>query len=332
MTQPVQDYSYATSTSVEIYTNRFEQLEWIFAETFNVPATILVSWVALSLIAYGQHTDKWRKENRLNPTQIDAGIVYTLAVFTTICGFIRLATNQVVFNFGYTDKSSLRCEVGTAISLVFYFLSTDGSYMFLWFRQRSLYRHPSMEELNKRWMKRLAFITFILILLNPLFLLACTLATGRFIPTGQGCIKSAGDHRLPLWPYYVIISFDTFAQVSILFLLLYPLFVNISCSNADRVMKIVKRSAIFAGICVSSDAIAMAIAIMVASDKTLLITVLTVYDINMIVNIASVFFSFGSWKKIFVAPFVSCLPSKTNDHSEQTKVYTTSVTSCAHAV
>jgi len=328
MTQPVQEYSHATtqvSTKVEIYTNRFKQLEWILAETFNVLAITLVSWLAFSLIVYGKQTGKWRKENRLNPTKVDAGIVYTLAVFATICCFLRLATNQAVFNFGYTDRSSLPCEVGTAISFVWYTLFIIGVYMFLWFRQHSLYRHPSMEEVKKRWLERLGFMNLILIFVGAFFILACLLVTFRYIPTGKGCFKTARFGQLPKWPYYLIISFQEFNQAALLFQFLYPLFLNLSGRNTDRVIKIMKRSAISAGICSLSDVVSMLIVVFVVSDKHMSSTAITAYDINMIVNTASVFFSFESWRKTFMAPIVSCSSSQASVHTPQNSACTTSV-------
>ena len=330
MTQPVvQEYSHLTtesSATVEIYTSRFKQLEWILAEAFNVLAATLVSWVTFSLIVYGKQTGKWRKENRLNPTKVDAGVVYTLAILTTICSFLRLVTNQAVFNFGYTDRSPLQCEVGTVISTIFYALTIDGAYMFLWFRQRSLHRHPSMEELKKRWLRILGCMALIFILLGTLSILACMLITTHFIHTGKGCFKVSRFGQLTLWPYYVIILFQTFGQASMLFLFLYPICLNLASNNADRVIKIMKRSAIFAGICVLSDVISMVIVVFVASDATFLSTTLTVYDINMMVNTSSVFFSFESWRKIFVAPFVSYLSSQARMHAQQNSASTATMT------
>jgi len=192
MTQSFQEYSPSTSqvsTTVEIYTNRFKQLEWIFAEAFNVLAATFVSWIAFSLIVYGKQTGKWSEENRLNATKVDVGVVFTLAIFTTICSFIRLATNQAAFNFGYTDRSSLRCEVGTAISYICSTLTMLGFYMFVWFRQRSLYRHPSMEELKKRWLKMLSYMISIYLLLGGLFILACMLITCVSSPQAKAVSK-----------------------------------------------------------------------------------------------------------------------------------------------
>ena len=224
MTQPIQEYSHATtqvSTVAEIYANRFKQLDWILAEVFNVLAATLVSWFAFSLIVYGKQIGKWRKENRLNPTKVDAGVVYTFSIFTTICCLLRLAANQALFNFGYTDRSSLPCEVGAIISLACYGLSITGSYIFLWFRQRSLHRHPSIEELNKRWLKRLSCVTFIWLFLGPLliFVYVLTITHRRIVHTSQGCILRAVDGKLPPWPY-VTTLFTTLGQVNLLFLLL----------------------------------------------------------------------------------------------------------------
>jgi len=98
-----------------------------FSRKFNVLAATLVIWFAFSLIIYGKQTGKWRKENRLNPTKFDAGVVHTFFIFTTMCCLVRLAANEYVFNFRYTDRSPLRCEVGSAFSLACYGLSIIGS-------------------------------------------------------------------------------------------------------------------------------------------------------------------------------------------------------------
>jgi len=98
-----------------------------------------------------------------------------------------------------------------------------------------------------------------------------------------------------------------------------------SRNNADRLIKIIKRSAICAGICVLSDVLIMVTAVSVTSDETLLSTLSSVYDINMVVTTASVFFSFESWRKIFVAPFASCLSSQTSVHTQKNSTSATNV-------
>jgi len=137
-----------------------------------------------------------------------------------------------------------------------------------------------------------------------------TITQTRIVHTSPGCIKNEVVGKLRPWENEITL-FTKLGQRNLLFLLLCPLFKIISCNNADRLIKIIKRSAICAGNCVLSDVIIMVTDVSVTSDETLLSTLSSVYDINMVVNTASVFFSFESWRKIFVAPFASCLSSQT---------------------
>jgi len=109
------------------------------------------------------------KEKQFNSIKADDGPAHSSAVFATISGFLRLMANQVVFNMGYTDQTSLPCEVAVDISIICYSFTMFGAYMFLWFRQRSLYEHPSMQEQSKRWLKRFSWMSAIIVVGGGVF-------------------------------------------------------------------------------------------------------------------------------------------------------------------
>ena len=68
------------------------------------------------------------------------------------------------------------------------------------------------------------------------------------------------------------VSIVLIGQGSMLFLLLYALFSNVTTRNMDRVIRIMKRSAIFAVLCVLSDGIAMVIAFVAVPQNAWLLT------------------------------------------------------------
>jgi len=299
----MENFSLATAKATrfgESYTNRFEQVEWISAEVINVLAAIFVIWINLSLIVYLKKTEKCRTVNRHKSLKVDAGAAYIFALIAAFCSFLRLASSQIVFNLGYTETSS-SCEVSVDISGALYALTILGTYTFLWLRQRSLYQHPEMEAFRKSWLLGLSWLSLVLIVSGvALSLLAMTIPETS-VDSGYGCVRK--PNNFVSWPYFIIIAFATTSQATMLFLLFYPLLSHVTTNSAyRRVMKIMKRSAIFAVICVLSDVFAMLSVVFAVSDNVLREVTITVYDINMVINVASVFFSFESWRKIFMSP------------------------------
>ena len=191
-----------------------------------------------------------------------------------------------------------------------------GVYMFLWFRQRSLYEHPSMQEQSKRWLKRFSWMSAIIVVGAGLFITLYVIVYKISTNTNHGCTRT--EFESYAWNHYVNISIVFIGQGSMLFLLLYPLSLNVTASNSDRVIRIMNRSAVFATVGVLSDGTAMLIILFIASHNSLKLFTFFVYDINMIVHIACVLFSFESWRNICVSPFALCLFSEIRVQTNQT--------------
>jgi len=295
-----------SATMWENHEYRFQQLEWILCEGFNVLEVVFITWITLSLLVHGNKTGKWRKEKQSTDTRFNSGTVYSLAITATLGSLSRAITNQVAFNLGYADETPLPCEVAVDFAIGCYAVTLISTYVFLWHRQRSLYQHPKMEMLRKSWLEVLSYVTLFLIVIGGLFASLAMIIPDGAINSRYGCMRVPSDSAFFVWPFYVIITLVMISQAALLFLLLYPLFLHVTATNAERVMLIIKRSAVFAGVCVLSDTVAMIVVVFVVPADSVIHVALTVYDINMVVNVASVFFSFESWRTIILSPCRSC--------------------------
>jgi len=293
----------------ENYDNKYQQPEWIFCEGFLLFETFIMAWTSLSLFTYGKKTGKFRKENRSCETKVNSGAVYTSAVFATCCSLLRVLSNQVVFLLDYTNGSSLLCETAVDVSITCYALTITSTYMFLWFRQRSLYQHPAKQGFRKSRLHWFSWVTLGFIVCGSFLALLAMIIPQSTVISRDGCTRKATNISSFFWSFYVVATLVVVAQGSMLFLLLYPLFSHVKTKNAKRVTKIMKRSAVLAVLCILSDAVAMIIVVFVIPPKAKMFIALTVYDANMVVNIASVLLSFQSWQSIILSPFAvsSCM-------------------------
>ena len=284
--------------------SRYQQADWIAAEICNVIAIFYVLWFGLNLIVYGKHTGKWRRINRSNTSKVNAGAVYTSAVCATFCSFLRLLPNQAVFNLGHSGESPSTCEIAVDLSVAGYVLTLVSVYIFFWLRQRSLYQHPAMRGFSKRWLLWLNCACIVFIIGTALLLGAAVIVPKGYVPSGNGCIWRY--QSFAVWPYYLTSAAQLLAQCLLLFLLTYPLCLRITENSSDRIIRIIKRSTAFAVVSVFSDVIATIVVIFIIPQTSLRHISLIIYDINMLINVSGILFSFESWKSILTSLCKTC--------------------------
>jgi len=281
--------------------NRFTQPEWILAEIFNLLSIFCVTWICLSLTVYGFRTGKWQKENRSSSTQVNAGAVYTAAVAAYFFSFFRLLLAQVTFSLGYGDKSSKPCESALDASIAGYVLTSVTVYIFLWFRQRSLYQHPAMQSSSNKRVQCFSWIVIIVIVVGSVFSGIVFAVPENYTFSNRGCV-SRPKNTFTVWPVYVYAGMMLLGQASMLYLFIYPLRSQATTNTAGRIVRMMKRSAVFAGVCMISDLLAMITLAFVVPEKTTRHVSSTVYDISMLVNLLSIFMSFETWLTILKSP------------------------------
>jgi len=276
------------------------QLEWYVAEVINSMAIFIVLWVGISLILFGVRTKKWQNGQA---NQLNAGNFYTSAVVAIFSPLLRLAADQAVFNLRSSKYySALLCEIVSDLTVAGYVISATCTYIFLWFRQHTLYQHPSMQQLRKRWLVNLSRFSFAFIIC------ACVVTGVAFIwpmnysKSLYGC-KMKPRKSLTVWPLYMGNGIGMVGQSLLMFLFLHPLRSASTRSIAVRIKAIIKRSSVCAVLTVFSDLISMvSLAFVVPDDATTHVTT-TIYEINCLINIFSVLLSFEAWKSIVFTPF-----------------------------
>jgi len=308
----------ALAASLEISEwKRFYQVEWIMAEICNVIAILSVIWSASSLVVHGIRTGIWKRENRLDIHKYNAGAVYTCAVIATFCSLLRLIPSQVIFHLGSNNGSPVSCDITINVALQGYSVTVGCTYIFLWFRQRSLYQHPAMKPLQSKWLSCFSWGSITIIVMGYLVLAIGLAVSDKVVDSIYGCILKPSE-EFTMWPLFLINGIEFTGQASMLFLFFYPLRAKVTTNTAKRMKLIMKRSGFFAGACVGSEVIALVVLYFAVSENSSIYIPLTVYDLNMLTNVWSVVLSFESWKDILFSPCFYSTPEKITESSHST--------------
>ncbi|XP_078491754.1 uncharacterized protein LOC144747570 [Ciona intestinalis] len=285
--------------SDDVIVSRFTQPQWYIAEIYNFMMICTVTWLVIAISIYGVRSGKWRK--KYDVTDANAGAVYTSLLCAFVFSYLRTISDQAAFNVGYGDVTSRACEVSMDVSVTGYSLTIIGVYTFLWLKQRSLYHHPAISFLCNPALKVVSWCSILIVWVGWVAAAFVYLLSDNYNSSHKGCItKPRNEYKV--WPIYMSNGIIIVGQSLMLFLFIYPLRQSRSSANTDRISAIVKRSAIFAGICVLSDLISMIIlAFLVPATTTRHVTI-TVYDVNLFINLLSLLLSFESWYSIITSP------------------------------
>lgn len=276
--------------------SRFHQPIWIIGEVFNLIFWLAVTWAGLALITYGIRTGKWKRENVYSVAHVNAGAVYTTAVLAILMSYVRLLADQCLFNVGYPGSTPGICEVFADMSVTGYGLTMTCVYVFMWFRQRSLYQHPTMSCVDRPWLQYVNWGTLAFITVGGLAGILAYAIPPNYTESSIGCTNQPGDFQV--WGIYLGNAVVVVGQILLLVLFFYPLRSNLVGSNAERIKKLIRRSVISASVCVATDLITMALFVFVLPRNGSRQLPAVVYELNMMVNLCSVILSFESWRKI----------------------------------
>jgi len=155
-------------------------------------------------------------------------------------------------------------------------------------------------------------ITIIVIVVGCVFSGIAFTVPENYTFSNRGCV-SRPKNTFTVWPVYLGAVIVLLGQASMLCLFIYPLRSHATTNTAGRIVKMMKRSAVFAGVCVISDLLAMITLAFAVPEKTTRHVTSTVYDINMLVNLLSIFMSFETWLTILKSP----LSKKSSQASNQ---------------
>lgn len=220
---------------------------------------------------------------------------------------MRLATSQVVYNVGYGfPNASELCKYATLVSVFSYLLFQASVYTFLWLKQRSLYQHPVIkDDFYKGFVVLASWSSILVVIATGSFCATMFVLADNFSSQGNGCSSKPLDARV-VWPYYFSNGVVVMGQAMMLALFLYPLKAQNSCSlrsGADRMMRLFRRNAIVALVCIISDTVASLNGALSVSPGQLTYYSFLVFDFNALVNIMGMLFTFETWRDILRSPF-----------------------------
>ena len=161
----------------------FFATSWMAAQTITILVFIGISWLLASLASVLRRQQQQKKNSCK---------LVRLAMIPVGLALCRVISSQAAIlgeRLSRIDKQGdLVCEITFDVSTVCYLISMQPVYLFLFYRQRTLYRQPTLQHLNTRLVAVLnwAFIAITAIVAPPSGLyrrvvILITMWTGRFI-------------------------------------------------------------------------------------------------------------------------------------------------------
>ena len=219
-----------------------------------------------------------------------------------------------------------RCEILPRIGVSFLTSGLTFVYLFLWFRQRIFYIHPSLSVLNSKVVSGLSSFSFALWLG---YFIATTLSyffivRYHFEPFG-GCliVKETGQQYADIITSWAV--FSVFMQMMLLGLFIYPivkrgLWKDHSENLNPCLFKRVQKAVLLTSACLFSDIVsAIASNTLYTADTN---NVFIVYSVNLLVNHLVTIACFDYWKLIL---WPWCIKTDSIDINKESKSPSTTI-------
>ena len=179
-------------------------------------------WLTASSILY-----VWRscKKKNINKSQKQ---FLQMAILASALTLPRLFLTHLLFWIGYNDnEENQTCEILLDISEVAFVMVYVTVYLFLWWRQRYIYRQPSIASINTKTIKILSWACLTCFILGSTAVIFLFLKDARHQSTSIGCYVRTNvtvESKKSSFIAYVFSSVGiVIAQISVFTLILYPL-------------------------------------------------------------------------------------------------------------
>ena len=199
-----------------------------------------------------------------------------------------------------TNVMQNACKVLPRVGISAVTLGTGLVYLFLWFRQRVFYIHPSINILNNRWVRGISMSIILVWFFYyiPSTLCYFTLVQYQFNEEG-GCLVDNLTSRNYL---FIIISWlivSVIMQIALLGLFIFPiikrtLWGNEEMSRHSMLLQRVKKAIIITIICLISDILSASVTWFLQRPNVTSLFVL--YSLNLTINHLATVACFDNWK------------------------------------
>lgn len=266
-------------------------------------------WLFISFLKYGEKQKVWKQK-------VKNSKLLTFAVIIPVFTLLRLILTQSLITFGYfgskQEYSNLVCMILTSTNTCLYATVLMLVYSFLWLRQRTLYSDPTLKHLNTKIINYISIFSLPLVFIGLLSIcIFFLLSTHRH--TENGCVFVFLD-QLGTTALYLSNGFTCLSQIVLFLLFFYPLRrhiflksnrTNQSSSISRRLSLLIRQSSWCLICCIISDLISM----LFAREIGLLYGhatafSMTIYNVNLFVNILSIMFCFEAYKDISLQAFI----------------------------
>ena len=237
----------------------------------------------------------------------------------------RLIELRELSEVGTYEESTIDkiCNIVPSVGDTAISIGSGFVYLFLWFRQRVLYVHPSLKIICNKCVKFISlsilvgwFIFYIALYCNLLILVHY-----RFkIRVGCTVEESVFDTYT-----YIIVSWlvaSILMQIGLLFLFVYPILKSSmwrSQQQSERntgLLERVKKAVALASVCLATDILTIAIRAIVISRNGSI--VLSIFATNLVINHLTTIACFDHWKEL-LWPWKFCLKNKFADNEQKNK-------------
>jgi len=211
---------------------------------------------------------------------------------------------ELVYIF-YGSTSNIACSTSLKVHICLYAMPIICIYMFLWNRQRFLYRKPSLRSLNNKITRTMS--RFVM----SFMVVSVSVTIGLFMKTRHYESKNGNCHvntEIPeTSPWIVLVTSSVVFQITLLGLFVHPLLrgwrerrsVRIArrCHPRRNPLLLAKRAMISTLICVTSDLSAGAITCSAIFQRNRILLSNVVYDLNLVINLFCIVCSFPTWSQ-----------------------------------
>ena len=234
-------------------------------------------------------------------------LIAVISLFRNIIACIRLSMAEIredptgITSTAHRNATQLQCQVVAKLGNVLLTLGIGLVYLFLWFRQRLFFVHPSLKVLSNKFVKSISFSIIIVWLIYYTWSITYYLTLVQY-NFNQEClaVQSTASYRLYFVVSWVIVSFVM--QIGLLALFLYPILkkgfwtIHKDFRNS-RLMKRVKRAVALTSTCLISDiviaAVGFALSLLNSSGS-----LFAVFSINLLGNLLVTVGCFDNWQQL----------------------------------
>ena len=303
---------------------------WLANVIISGICTILSAYITTALIYHETRIElRNDKFSRLSMEHKFALISRLLCILIAVILLIQSITTCIllsmaeiredstgIISMAHRNATELQCEVLVKLATVLLTLGIGLAYLFLWFRQRIFFVHPSLKVLSNKFVKSISFsiiivwliyyassITYYLILVQHHFKHECLI------------VQSARNYYLYFIVSWIIVNIVM--QIGLLALFVYPFlkkgfWKTHKDSRNLQLIRRMKKAVALTSACLISDIVTAAVAFILSKlDGSRLFTVI---HINLLGNLLVSVGCFDNWQQL-LCPW-QLKPKKTLTHEQ----------------